>query len=66
MTPPVWAPVEVKVDPEARQLSFNTLEGHPLRGTNVFRFSDSEEGTQLQSGKASTPTWPTTRAAEGL
>ncbi|MGA9521900.1 MAG: DUF1990 family protein [Myxococcaceae bacterium] len=47
VTPPVWAPVEVSVDEKARTVSFTTLDGHPLRGTNAFTFSESGNGTRM-------------------
>ncbi len=48
VTPPVWAPVEVRVNPQTQQIQFNTLDGHPLRGTNAFTFSpDGEGGTRV-------------------
>jgi hypothetical protein len=48
MIPPVWAPVEVRIDEDARRITFTTLQGHPLRGINEFSFdSDGEKGTRL-------------------
>jgi hypothetical protein len=47
--PAVWAPVEVHVDPSTRSVRITTLDGHPLRGTNEFKFmSDGSGGTVLR------------------
>ena len=46
--PPVWAPVEFKLDPKNNKVTVTTLDGHPLRGTNEFHFkSDGKGGTNF-------------------
>jgi hypothetical protein len=42
--PPLWMPVEVRLDPARNEIQFQTLDGHALRGTNTFRFSDDGKG----------------------
>ena len=42
--PPLWMPVQVHLDPAKREIQFQTLDGHALRGTNTFRFSDDGKG----------------------
>jgi hypothetical protein len=42
--PPLWMPVEVRLDPAKREIQFQTLDGHALRGTNTFRFADDGKG----------------------
>lgn len=42
--PPLWMPVQVRLDPARREIEFQTLDGHALRGTNTFRFSDDGKG----------------------
>lgn len=42
--PPLWMPVQVRLDPAKREIEFQTLDGHPMRGTNTFRFSDDGQG----------------------
>jgi hypothetical protein len=42
--PPLWMPVQVRLDPARREIQFQTLDGHALRGTNTFRFSDDGKG----------------------
>lgn len=44
MTPPVWAPIEVHVDEQAKTVQITTLDGHPLRGVNQFSFDDDAAG----------------------
>ncbi|MDQ3266567.1 MAG: proprotein convertase P-domain-containing protein [Myxococcota bacterium] len=45
----MWFPVEVRLDPIAKQIRITTLDGHPLRGTNVFKFnSDGAGGTRFE------------------
>lgn len=44
VTPPVWAPIEVHLDPTNRTVRITTLDGHPLRGVNQFSFSDDGRG----------------------
>ncbi len=41
---PIWFPVEVQVDRARLQVTFQTLDGHPLRGTNSFRMVPGENG----------------------
>lgn len=48
VTPPVWAPIEVRLDPENKTLHIKTLDGHPLRGTNDFSFTDGEGGARMK------------------
>jgi len=36
--------VQVRLDPAKREIEFQTLDGHALRGTNTFRFSDDGQG----------------------
>jgi len=60
-TPPIWAPVEVRLDPERRRIQFVCLDGHPLRGVNEFRFEpDGHGGTKVDQHSefqgSSTPT----------
>jgi NADH dehydrogenase FAD-containing subunit len=44
--PPLWMPIEAKIDRAARTITITTLDGHPLRGTNAFSFeSDGAAGT---------------------
>ncbi len=51
--PPVWAPITVRLEPEARTVHITTLDGHPLRGTNRFVFEDDGEGgTRLRQYSA--------------
>jgi hypothetical protein len=42
--PSTWMPVEARLDPARREITFHTLDGHPLRGTNSFRFTDDGKG----------------------
>jgi hypothetical protein len=42
--PPMWMPVEARLDPARHEITFHTLDGHPLRGTNSFRFTDDGQG----------------------
>ncbi|MGQ0508716.1 MAG: SRPBCC family protein [Myxococcaceae bacterium] len=44
VTPPVWAPIEVELDEKNNRVRIHTLDGHPLRGTNEFTFSDDGQG----------------------
>ena len=47
-TPSVWFPIEVHLDPAQHRINIETLEGHPLRGTNSFQFdSDGHGGTHV-------------------
>ncbi|MGA9520122.1 MAG: hypothetical protein WBV82_01580 [Myxococcaceae bacterium] len=43
--PPVFAPIQVKLDKKKREIRITTLDGHPLRGTNVFSFTAGKNGT---------------------
>ncbi|MGQ0504939.1 MAG: hypothetical protein ACT4TC_06425 [Myxococcaceae bacterium] len=44
----VWFPVQVRLDSAKKAITFQTLDGHPLRGTNTFRFdSDRAAGTRI-------------------
>ncbi len=45
--PPLWMPVQVHLDPTRKQITFATLDGHPLRGTNSFAFRDDGQGGTL-------------------
>jgi len=38
--PPTWLPVQIKVDPAARTIHIDTLDGHVLRGEQTFSFQD--------------------------
>ena len=38
--PPTWLPVQIKVDPTARTIHIDTLDGHVLRGEQTFYFKD--------------------------
>jgi len=38
--PPTWLPVQIKVDPAARTIHIDTLDGHVLRGEQTFYFKD--------------------------
>lgn len=42
--PAAWMPVEVKIDWAKREIRFDTLSGHPLRGHNTFAFQDDGKG----------------------
>jgi hypothetical protein len=44
VTPPVFAPIEVHIDEQARTVSITTLDGHPLRGVNRFTFEQAANG----------------------
>ena len=47
-TPSVWFPIEVRLDKTRGQINIQTLDGHPLRGTNQFNFqSDGQGGTRI-------------------
>jgi hypothetical protein len=51
--PPVWAPITVRLEPEAKTLHITTLDGHPLRGTNRFVFeADGQGGTRVRQYSA--------------
>ena len=46
--PPVWLPIEVKLDPKNNKISITTLDGHAFRGTNNFSFeADGKGGTKI-------------------
>lgn len=46
--PAAWLPVEVRVNAASKEITFHTLDGHPLRGSNSFRFdSDGKGGTRI-------------------
>ena len=46
--PPVFAPIQVELDPANNTVRITTLDGHPLRGTNNFQFtSDGNGGTRI-------------------
>jgi hypothetical protein len=45
--PAVWAPVEVRLDPEGHRVRLNCLDGHPLRGHNEFHFAPDGQGGTL-------------------
>lgn len=38
--PPTWLPVEIRLDPASNAITINTLDGHVLRGTQTFTFTD--------------------------
>lgn len=42
--PAAWMPVEVTIDFAKREIRFDTLSGHPLRGDNSFSFQDDGKG----------------------
>lgn len=42
--PAVWLPVQVRLSSDNRQISFHTLDGHPLRGSNTFNFKSAGPG----------------------
>lgn len=55
---PVLAPVEVRLNPQTLTVELNTLDGHPLRGTNRFQFRAEGEGTRIHQAsefQGSTP-----------
>lgn len=43
-TPNMWMPVSVKLDWKTNTITFNTLDGHPFRGSNAFTFEDNGQG----------------------
>jgi hypothetical protein len=46
--PPAWLPIEVRLNPQAHQVTINTLDGHPLRGEQTFTFTDNgQDGVTL-------------------
>ena len=45
--PPIWFPVEVTLDPAKNAITFHTLDGHPLRGTNKFEFKNHGAGVEV-------------------
>lgn len=57
--PPTWLPVEIRLDDSAHAITINTLDGHVLRGTQTFTFTENCNGgttlTQDASFQASTP-----------
>lgn len=42
--PAVWMPVQVRLGSDSKSITFQTLEGHPLRGTNTFTFKSAGPG----------------------
>lgn len=47
-TPPIWFPIEVRLDSARNRIEIVTLDGHPLRGTNSFQFAaDGKGGTRV-------------------
>lgn len=42
--PPLWMPIQARIDHARRTIDIVTLDGHPLRGTNAFRFADDGKG----------------------
>jgi hypothetical protein len=42
--PPVWFPMEVRLDAAARRVELVCLDGHPFRGSNAFQFVDDGAG----------------------
>ncbi|MDQ3265033.1 MAG: hypothetical protein M3Y59_15445 [Myxococcota bacterium] len=42
--PATWMPVEVRLNPLTREVRFETLDGHPLRGFNSFWIQDDGKG----------------------
>ena len=45
---PVLMPCRVRIDPQSRKITIETLEHHPFQGTNVFQArSDGKGGTAL-------------------
>jgi len=45
--PPLWMPVQVKLDPKNQSVTFHTLTGHALRGFNRFTFKSDGEGNAV-------------------
>ncbi len=45
--PPTWLPVEIRLDADNNAITIDTLDGHVLRGTQTFTFTDCEGGTTL-------------------
>lgn len=43
--PPLWLPVEVKLEPAKNTVTFHTMDGHALRGTNAFTFTTLPDGS---------------------
>ncbi|KWS06972.1 hypothetical protein AZ78_4532 [Lysobacter capsici AZ78] len=50
--PPTWLPVEIRLDPDANAITINTLDGHVLRGTQTFTFTDDCNGGAVLSQDA--------------
>jgi len=42
--PSAWMPVQVRLSPLTREIRFDTLDGHPLRGFNSFSLQDDGKG----------------------
>jgi hypothetical protein len=57
--PPTWLPVEIRLDATSNAITINTLDGHVLRGTQTFTFTDDGNGgavlTQDALFQGSTP-----------
>ncbi|MBZ4416444.1 hypothetical protein [Myxococcus sp. RHSTA-1-4] len=65
--PPVWAPITVRLEPEANTVHITTLDGHPLRGTNRFVFQDDGQGgTRLRQYSAFQGSSPATSVGMAL
>lgn len=65
--PPVWAPITVRLEPEANTVHITTLDGHPLRGTNRFIFQDDGQGgTRLRQYSAFQGSSPATSVGLAL
>ncbi|NMO21152.1 hypothetical protein HPC49_36205 [Pyxidicoccus fallax] len=65
--PPVWAPITVRLEPEANTVHITTLDGHPLRGTNRFLFEDDGQGgTRLRQYSAFQGSSPATSVGMAL
>lgn len=46
--PPLWLPIQIKLDPSQNSITIQTLDGHPLRGEQTFTFtSDGQGGSVL-------------------
>jgi hypothetical protein len=46
--PPLWMPVQAMIDATRRTIAITTLDGHPLRGVNSFRFVAEGGGTLVE------------------
>jgi hypothetical protein len=44
LSPTVWLPLEVRLDPENKAIDFHCLDGHAFRGHNKFEFKPDGHG----------------------